>query len=103
MRRTLQKVMDTWRWPETWGWDFPAVAMTAAKLGEPDIALDALFLESPKNTWLTSGHVWQRPNLPVYLPANGALLLAVAMMASAWNGFPRDKWKLRADGLQSIL
>jgi len=23
MRRTLKKVLEVWRWPETWGWDFP--------------------------------------------------------------------------------
>jgi protein-glucosylgalactosylhydroxylysine glucosidase len=111
MRRTLRKVLDEWQWPDTWGWDFPAVAMTAARLGEPALAVDALFIDSPKNTWRANGHNWQRPNLPVYLPGNGALLLAVAMMAGGWHngpatsspGFPKPGWHVRSEHLQSWL
>ena len=111
MRRTLNKVLDVWKWDDTWGWDFPAIAMTAARLNEPEIAIDALFHESPKNTWRANGHVWQRPNLPVYLPANGALLAAIAMMACGWNGapagnapgFPKKNWNVRWEGLKCDL
>jgi protein-glucosylgalactosylhydroxylysine glucosidase len=92
MRRTLHKVLKEWRWEDTWGWDFPMVAMTAARLGEPATALQALFLESPKNTWLANGHNWQRANLPLYLPGNGALLAAAATMARA-NAFPGARWE----------
>jgi len=28
MRRTLRKVFAVWKWADTWGWDFPMVAMT---------------------------------------------------------------------------
>jgi hypothetical protein len=103
MRRTLKRVLAEWRWPDTWGWDFPMVAMTAARLGEPELAVDALFIDSPKNTWLPNGHNWQRPNLPVYLPGNGGLLAAVAMMSAAWNGFPKSKWRVRWEGLRALL
>jgi hypothetical protein len=103
MRRTLRKVLECWRWPDTWGWDYPMVAMTAARLGEPELAVDALLMETPKNTWLASGHNWQRSNLPLYLPGNGGLLTAVAMMAAAWNGFPKDTWTVRWEGLQALL
>ncbi len=89
MRRTLHKVLKEWRWEDTWGWDFPMVAMTAARLVEPASAIDALFLTSAKNTWLANGHNWQRANLPLYLPGNGALLAAVATMAGT-GGFPPD-------------
>ncbi len=101
MRATLQRVFEKWRWAETWGWDFPMAAMTAARLGEPDFAIRALFMESPKNTWLPNGHVYQRANLPLYLPANGGLLAAAAVM-SAQNAFPKD-WPVRAEGLVDIL
>ena len=111
MRRTLRKVFDVWRWEDTWGWDFPAVAMTAARLGQPELAVDALFLESPKNAWRANGHNWQRANLPVYLPGNGALLAAAAMMAAGWQGspaepapgFPKKGWSVRCEGIQSNL
>src|ERR1035438_6818088 len=67
MRRTLKKVFAEWKWADTWGWDFPMVAMTAASLKEPALAIDALVMDTPKNTWLPNGHNWQRANLPLYL------------------------------------
>lgn len=111
MRRTLRKVLDLWRWEDTWGWDYPMIAMTAARLGEPEIAVDALLTETPKNRWALNGHVWQRPNLPLYLPANGGLLAATAMMAAGWEGgprahapgFPRQDWVVRWEGLKAWL
>jgi hypothetical protein len=103
MRRTLHKVMREWQWADTWGWDFPMVAMTAARLGEPETAIDALFIDSPKNVWLPNGHNYQRANLPLYLPGNGGLLTVTAMMASAWDGFPKAKWKVRWEGLRPLL
>jgi hypothetical protein len=100
MRSTLHKVLREWRWADTWGWDFPMAAMTAAELGEPETAIDCLFIDSPKNTWLASGHNWQRDNLPAYLPGNGALLAAVARMATR-NAFPAKGWQVRWEGLRS--
>jgi hypothetical protein len=97
MRRTLQKVFAEWKWADTWGWDFPMVAMTAASLGERELAIDALMMDTPKNTWLPNGHNWQRANLPLYLPGNGGLLLAVAHMAQA-AAFP-ESWNARWEGL----
>jgi protein-glucosylgalactosylhydroxylysine glucosidase len=79
-RRTYQKVLDTWKFSDTWGWDYGMMAMTAARLGDRKLALEALLMDTPKNQWLPNGHTWQRANLPVYLPSNGALLSATAMM-----------------------
>jgi hypothetical protein len=103
MRATLHKVLKEWQWPDTWGWDFPMVAMTAPRLGEPETAVDALFIESPKNTWLPNGHNRQRANLPLYLPGNGGLLAATAMMACAWTGFPAKTWSVRWENLRPFL
>jgi hypothetical protein len=102
MRNTLRKVMQVWQWPDTWGWDYPVIAMTAARLGEAATAIDAFFIESQKNRWLPNGHNYQRPNLPLYLPGNGGLLTAIAMMATG-SGFPRDTWTVRHEGLRSYL
>jgi len=96
MRRTLKKVFAEWKWEDTWGWDFPMVAMTAASLGETQLALDALLMKTTKNTWLPNGHNYQRPNLPCYLPGNGGLLLAVAHMVRT-NAFPKE-WTVKAEG-----
>ena len=112
MRRTLKKVMKEWNWPDTWGWDYPMTAMTAARLGETELAIDALLLDTPKNRYLPNGHNYQRPNLPCYLPGNGGLLYAMALMANGWKGspkrnapgFPSDgSWTVRREGFNTSL
>lgn len=45
MRRTVREVIDTWDWDKTWGWNFPMVAMTAARLGEPEWAIEVLLMD----------------------------------------------------------
>jgi hypothetical protein len=112
MRRTLVRVMKEWQWDKTWGWDYPLTAMTAARLGETKVAVDALLMSTEKNRYLPNGHNWQRPNLPCYLPGNGGLLYAVAMMAGGWRnapkkpapGFPSDgSWRVKAEGLNGSV
>jgi hypothetical protein len=105
MRRTLAGVLGDWDWESTWGWDYPAIAMTAARLGDPDTAVDALLLKATKNDFLPNGHNRQTPSLPLYLPGNGGLLAAVALMAAGWDGadgpapgFPAG-WTVRHEGL----
>jgi protein-glucosylgalactosylhydroxylysine glucosidase len=89
MRNTLNWVWKNWNWPDTWGWDYPMIAMTAARLGEPKRAVDALLLDTPKNHYALNGQVYQRPGLTIYLPANGGLLYATALMAAGWDGAPK--------------
>ena len=112
MRRTLDKTMQEWQWDQTWGWDYPLTAMTAARLGEGRTAIDALLMNTEKNRYLPNGHNWQRQNLPCYLPGNGGLLYAVAIMAAGWRdaprrhapGFPQDgSWIVRWENLNSSL
>ena len=108
VRATVKKVFEVWNWDKAWGWDFPVVAMAAARAGEPEMAVDAFFIDTVKNTWLPNGHNFQRPNLPLYLPGNGGLLLAVGMMAAGWEGcppvqapgFPQDgSWQVEIEGI----
>ena len=108
MRHTLDWVWANWNWPHTWGWDYPLVAMTAARTGERGRAVDALLLDTPKNHYAINGQVYQRPGLSIYLPANGGLLYAAALMAAGWDGapagnapgFPADgRWRVRWEGL----
>ena len=89
MRRTLDWIWTNWNWPVTWGWDCPMLALCAARVGEPEKAVDALLMDTPKNHYALNGHTYQRPGLPVYLPSNGSLLYAVAMMAAGWDGAPK--------------
>ena len=110
--KTLDWVMKNWNWQTTWGWDYGMIAITAARLGRPDIALDALLIDTQKNTYLKNGHNFQTADrLRLYLPGNGALLTAIAMMCAGWDGcqevlnpgFPKDgKWNVRWEGLHRM-
>ncbi len=55
MRRTFEAVEANWDMRQTWGWDFPMMAMTAARLGEPEKAVDWLFAELKNNQWGVTG------------------------------------------------
>ncbi len=108
MRRTFDWIWEHWSWADTWGWDYPMIAMTAARLGDGRRAVDALLMDAPKNVYRVNGHNGQRPGLTVYLPGNGGLLYAAAMMAAGWDGgpdrpapgFPDDgSWTVRWEGL----
>ncbi|MEY4917441.1 MAG: hypothetical protein RL616_1354 [Verrucomicrobiota bacterium] len=111
MKNSLDWIWANWNWPDTWGWDYPMLAMTAARLGEPERAIDALLLDTPKNHYALNGHVYQRPGLTIYLPANGGLLYAVALMAAGWDGnsskqnapgFPANgQWNVRWENLRT--
>ncbi len=112
MKKTLDWVMKNWNWGKTWGWDYGMVAMCAARLGEQATALEALLIDKGKNTYLVNGHNFQTADrLRLYLPGNGALLDAVAMMCAGWDGcsevnnpgFPKDgKWNVRWEGLNRM-
>ena len=103
--------MDEWNWQSTWGWDYPLLAMTATRLNKPDLAINALFTETRKNTYLVNGHNYQDKRLRIYLPGNGGLLSAVAMMAAGFEGsnvknpgFPKDgKWNIKWEGLDELF
>ena len=81
-------------------------AMDAARLGEPEKAVGALLMDKRTNTYLVNGHNYQDGRLRVYLPGNGGLLTAVAMMCAGWDGsegvnpgFPKDgTWNVRWEG-----
>jgi len=112
MRRSVRKAMEVWQWERAWGWDFPMAAMAAARSGEPELAVAALSVAAAKNRYLPNGHNFQRGALSAYLPGNGGLLSAVAMMAGGWTngpqtqapGFPADgKWSVRSEGFRKWL
>lgn len=111
MRRSFDWIWARWSFAHTWGWDYPLLAMSAARLGDPARAVDALLLDTPKNVYRPNGHNHQRPGLTIYLPGNGGLLAAAAMMAAGWDGapqrhapgFPADAgWTVRWEGLRPM-
>ncbi len=126
MARTLDAVLKTWDWEtKIWGWDYPMIAMTATRLGQPETALEILLRDGPNNRYLPDGQCPQRSDetlpkdpppgarkreIAAYLPANGAFLAAMALMVAGWDGcqekfpgFPRDgTWAIRAEGLHPL-
>jgi hypothetical protein len=111
MRRTLRAVESKWDLRQTWGWDYPLLAMTAARLHEPEKAVDFLLYPAKNNQYGRCGmtprvHLDEHaaelipgqtaavgPDGPgyrraaeTYFPSNGGLLLAVALMAAGWDG-----------------
>jgi hypothetical protein len=110
MNNTYDYILKNWKWEETWGWDFPMTAMTATRLGRPDAAIDALLMPITTNTYLSNGHNYQDKRLRLYLPGNGGLLTAIAMMCAGYEGsekpnpgIPTDgKWKVRWENLQKM-
>lgn len=107
MSRTLDWVIRHWHWDTAWGWDFPMAAMTATRLNRPDTAIDCLLMPAQKNTYLNNGHNYQDKRLRIYLPGNGGLLSAIALMCAGWDGcttptpgFPKDgHWNVKWEGL----
>ncbi|MDB6067146.1 MAG: hypothetical protein JWR26_3354 [Pedosphaera sp.] len=106
-RRTVEEVGRKWNWDATWGWDFPWMAMAAARVGDSKLAIEALLNPSSKNHYDERGICTGGPG--PYLPGNGGLLYAVAMMAAGWDGaphrlapgFPDDgSWTVRWEDLK---
>lgn len=108
MERTYERAARELRsgeWKSNlWGCDYPMMAMTAARLGKPKEAVDWLLYPTSLNSYSANGFCdgW-------YLPGNGGLLWAVAMMAAGWDGgpaahapgFPQDgTWVVRWEGLK---
>ena len=112
MRNTLHLVEKCWQYPTLWGWDFALMAMTAVRLDEPELAVRLLLKDTLKNCYLASGNNMQvsRKDLPLYLPGNGSLLLAVAAMAAGYEGcgrelpgFPKDgNWTVEFENIQKL-
>jgi protein-glucosylgalactosylhydroxylysine glucosidase len=100
---SLDTIMKKWNWNSCWGWDFPLLAMSAAAIDRPEQAIDFLMMKAPKNRYLTNGHNFQdATRLMIYLPGNGGLLSAVAMMCTS-DRFPHNgKWQVRWENLNSI-
>jgi hypothetical protein len=128
MRRTLKEVVSSWDLRQTWGWDWPMLAMTATRLDEPEMAVDFLLTDAKNFQFGISGmtprvHVvadaaphaagigvegpGYRRAAETYFPSNGSLLLAAALMVAGGAGegslnpgFPANgQWIVRSEGI----
>lgn len=130
MRRTLKAVVSDWDLRQTWGWDWPMLAMTATRLDEPEMAVNFLLTDAKNFQFGTSGmtprvhleadaapHAAGSPDGPgyrraaeTYFPSNGALLLAVGLMVAGGQtvhelnpGFPPDgQWIVHSEGITPL-
>ncbi|TID19063.1 Six-hairpin glycosidase-like protein [Venturia nashicola] len=103
---TLDKVYATFNFTYSYGWDFPLLAMTAARRGRGEEAVG----------WLLNGEfVFDEVGMPVggvrvktpYFPSSGGLLAVVGMMVAGWDGregmvFP-EGWVVEGEGFQKAL
>lgn len=109
LKSTLEKVLETWNLERTWGWDFPMLAMAAARTGNMEKAVDLLLY--PTEAFGFDDHGLSTGGPYPYFPANGGLLTAVAMMAGGWDGslgdapgFPKNgKWTVKQEGFNKLL
>jgi len=130
MRRTLKAVVADWDLRQTWGWDWPMLAMTATRIDEPQMAVNFLLTDAKNFQFGTSGmtprvHIAEdssqnatgSPDWPgyrraaeTYFPSNGALLLAVGLMVAGGQsvhelnpGFPPDgQWIVHSEGITPL-
>lgn len=110
LNKTFDWIYDNWNWDKTWGWDYPTTAMCAVRVGEPEKAINALLMDKRTNTYLPNGHNYQDQRLRCYLPGNGGLLTAVALMTAGWDGcetenpgFPKDgTWNVKWEGIKPL-
>lgn len=111
MKNTFDWIWNNWSWKDTWGWDFPMTAMSATRLGMPDKAIDALLMNNIQtNTYLPNGNNYQDERLRIYLPGNGGLLTAIAMMVAGYDGSSKSmpgiskngKWNVKWEGLKKM-
>ena len=99
-RASLNKIWEQWNKNRIWGWDFPWIAMCAARVGEPELAVEAMLSVSIDEIGCNDAGSYP------YLPANGAILYAAAMMAVGRDGehapgFPKDgKWVIRRENIK---
>jgi hypothetical protein len=95
-------------------WSMGQGAMTAARLGETEVAVGIVTNDSPAARFRTNGLVPRAAeplDCPAFLPVNASLLDAVGLMAAGWDGapavpapgFPQDgSWTVHAEGLNRM-
>ncbi|KIX04559.1 uncharacterized protein Z518_05429 [Rhinocladiella mackenziei CBS 650.93] len=103
---TMQRIYQTWNFTESFGWDFPMLAMAAARLGDYERAVD--FLLDPNFQFDDLGMPIGGSRVPTpYFPGSASLLMAVAMMSGGWKEdpglkFPKE-WKVQAEGFRPMF
>lgn len=101
VQNTADRVRQTWDFTQSFGWDFPMLAMNTLRLG--DVAGAIEYLLHPDFQFDDAGYPVGGTRVPTpYFPGSSSLLLAVAMMAGGWDGatgshFPQE-WNVTVEG-----
>jgi hypothetical protein len=101
VKNTAERVLKLWDLDQSFGWDFPMLAMNDLRLGNVDLAVD--YLLHPTFKFDDAGYPMGGTRVPTpYFPSSSSFLLAVAMMAGGWDGsegmhFP-EGWTAVAEG-----
>ena len=114
MEQTFQTIIERNGINSFTSWSMGKGALTAARLGDQQTAVDILCNNSPETRFLKNGLV-QRPKepmgCPAYLPVNSSFLAAIALMAAGWDGapeinapgFPQDgNWHVQSENLNKL-
>ena len=111
MNRTLW-LDQTYDYSEAYPSDIAMYAMTAARLGNAQLAVDLLLLDNPSNRYNEiTGQSQARGGVgthwPAFTPSNAQSLMAIAFLVGGWDGdggvrapgLPRDwQTKVKAEG-----
>ena len=110
MARTFDWIWSNWDWPDDVGLGLSDGGdVRRARSADPNAPWTRCCSTRRRTHYRLNGHNHQRPGLTIYLPGNGGLLYATAMMAAGWDGapegnapgFPRDgRWVVRWEGLR---
>lgn len=65
MQNTAEKVCQTWNFTYSYGWDFPLLAMHAARLGNFEKAID--FYYTPPMSLMTLDTRLEEPEFPPHI------------------------------------
>ncbi|KAJ0315879.1 hypothetical protein COL5a_011796 [Colletotrichum fioriniae] len=101
LEETAARIWALWDLDESFGWDFPMLAMNSLRLGDANRAVD--YLLHPTFQFDDAGYPVGGTRVPTpYFPSSSSLLLAVAMMAGGWDGeegphFPSE-WDVVVEG-----
>jgi hypothetical protein len=114
MQNTFEAVVERNGINSFVSWSMGKGALTAARLGKRDTAIDIVCNDTPKATFHKTGYV-PRPKEgiknPAYLPVNGSFLAAIGLMAAGWGeeqgelaaGFPKDgSWNVRVENMHRL-
>ena len=104
---TANRIWESWDFANLYGWDFPLLAMNAARLGNREKTIELLLDDNFEFDDVGMPIGGNRETTP-YFPAAGGLLMAVAMMAGGWDGDGGDYgfpigWEVNVEDFPKVI